>query len=77
MVFGRGPNERHSSDVDFFDCLGYRDVDFGDGVFERVEITDHIIDLFDVLFREILFVRLEVSRQDTGVDSRVKGLDST
>ena len=58
MVFGSGPNERHSSDVDFFDCFGYRYVDFGDGVFEWVEITDNVIDLFDVLFRKILFVRL-------------------
>ena len=53
-------DQRNASNVDFLDGFRDGDVDLGDRVLERVEIAHHVVDLVDVLVRQILFVRGQV-----------------
>ena len=44
---------------------------------EWVEVADNIVDLVDVLIGKILFVRGQLTSQDTGVDGWMEGLNAT
>ncbi len=61
VVLGRGPDKGDTTNVDLLYRLWNRDVDLGDGVLEGIEVADDIVDFGNVLLREILLVRCEVS----------------
>lgn len=77
VVLCGGAQQRDAANVDLLDSLGDADVDLGDGLLEGVQVADDVVDLVNVLLGKVLFVRLEIAGEDTGVNGGVERLDTT
>ena len=56
MVLCGSTNQCDSANVNFLNSFINCDIDLCNSVLEWVEIADYVVDLVDVLFREILLV---------------------
>ena len=68
MVLGRRSDQRDPTNIDLLDGFGDRHIDLGNGVLERVEVADNVVDLVNVLLGKVLLVRGKVASEDPGVD---------
>jgi hypothetical protein len=68
MVLGRGPDQRNPTDVNLLHSFGDRNIDLGDGVLERIQVADNVVNFIDVLFGKVFFIGGKVASENTGMD---------
>lgn len=65
------------TDIDLLNGLSNGDSLLGNGLLERVQVAGDNVDLLDGLSGQVSLIRGDVAGQDTTVDSRVEGLDTS
>ena len=76
-ILGGSADHGGAADVDVFQCVFQGDAGPGDGLPERVQISDHDVDRLDVVFFELRYmVRIRPACEQSSVDHRVQGFDT-
>ena len=65
------------TDIDLLNGLGNGDTFLGNSLLEGVQVAGNNVDLLDGLGGQIGLIRGDITGQDTTMDSRVKGLDTS
>lgn len=68
VVLGRRADQSDPADVNFLHSLGNRDINLSNGVLERVQVADDVVNFVDVLFGEVFLVGGKVASKDAGMN---------
>src|ERR1700684_1533905 len=77
MILRCSSDQGDTSNIDFLHSFRNCDIDLSNCVLEWVQVANNVVDLVDILFGEVLLIGGKVACENTGVDGRVKSLDST
>ena len=68
MVLGGSSDQGNPTNINLLHSFGNRNIDLGDGIFERVEVADNVVNFIDVLFGEIFLIGGKVASENPGMD---------
>jgi hypothetical protein len=68
VVLGRSADQSDPADVNLLHSLGNRDINLSNGVLERVQVADDVVNFVDVLFGEVFLIGGKVASKDAGMN---------